>query len=322
MTLRLKRRFLIKSSMLAAIAAMTTAVMTEQAAAQWKPTRSIRVVVPFGAGGTSDVITRAVVNQMEKQTGWQFVVENKVGAASALGMQEIMRAKPDGYTIGFSATSLVSLEPFFPGANSPYTAADFDYLATTGSIPFGLVVNKDAPYNDLKGMGEFSKTKPIRFLSTGRPLQHAMEQLKEQFGIQFVSSNTASANEAIPQIMGGHADATIDGGIFANFVKDGRVKMITILDTKRGVYAPNVPTLIEQGGKLPFSNYRMFIAPKNLPAEVKKALADALDKAINSDEVKAYHATIYNPVENLGPEGTLKDINSQIVIWKAHYAKK
>lgn len=317
----MQRRFIVKALMLAAVAASTTALTTE-AFAQWKPTRQIRVVVPFGAGGTSDVITRSVVSQMEKQTGWQFVVENKTGAASALGMQEIMRAKPDGYTIGFSATSLVSLEPFFPGANSPYTAEDFEYLATTGPIPFGLVVNKDAPYNDLKGMGEYSKTKPIRFMSTGRPLQHAMEQMKEQFGIQFITSNTASANEAIPQIMGGHADATIDGGIFANFVKDGRVKMITILDTKRGVYAPNVPTLIEQGGKLPFSNYRMFIAPKGLPADVKKALADALDKAITSDEVKAYHATIYNPVENMGPDGTLKDINAQVVIWKAHYAKK
>lgn len=318
----MQRRFIVKALMLAAVAASTTALTAVDAFAQWKPTRQIRVVVPFGAGGTSDVITRSVVSQMEKQTGWQFVVENKTGAASALGMQEIMRAKPDGYTIGFSATSLVSLEPFFPGANSPYTAEDFEYLATTGPIPFGLVVNKDAPYNDLKGMGEYSKTKPIRFMSTGRPLQHAMEQMKEQFGIQFITSNTASANEAIPQIMGGHADATIDGGIFANFVKDGRVKMITILDTKRGVYAPNVPTLIEQGGKLPFSNYRMFLAPKGLPADVKKALADALDKAITSDEVKAYHATIYNPVENMGPEGTLKDINAQVVIWKAHYAKK
>jgi tripartite-type tricarboxylate transporter receptor subunit TctC len=307
--------------MLAAVAA-TTAAMTEQASAQWKPTRPIRVVVPFGAGGTSDVITRTVVNAMEKQTGWQFVVENKTGAASALGMQEIMRAKPDGYTIGFSATSLVSLEPFFPGANSPYTAADFDYLATTGSIPFGVVVNKDVPYNDLKGMGEFSKTKPLRFLSTGRPLQLAMEQMGQQFGIQFVTSNSASAAEGIPLIMGGHADVTIDGGIYAGFVKDNRVKLITVLDTNRASFAPNVKTIIEQGGQIPFSNYRGFMAPKGLPADAKKALADALDKAINSDEVKAYHATIYNPVENLGPEGTLKDINSQIAIWKAHYAGK
>jgi tripartite-type tricarboxylate transporter receptor subunit TctC len=318
----MQRRFIVKALMFAALAASTAVICVDEASAQWKPTRPIRVVVPFGAGGTSDVITRSVVTQMEKQTGWQFTVENKVGAASALGMQEVMRAKPDGYTIGFSATSLVSLEPFFPGANSPYTAEDFEYLATTGSIPFGLVVNKDAPFNDLKGMGEYSKTKPIRFLSTGRPLQHAMEQLKEQFGIEFISSNTSSANESIPQIMGGHADATLDGGIFANFVKDGRVKMITILDTKRGTYAPDVKTIIEQGGQLPFSNYRMFIGPKGLPADVKKALADALDKAITSDEVKAYHATIYNPVENMGPEGTLKDINSQVVKWKAHYAKK
>jgi tripartite-type tricarboxylate transporter receptor subunit TctC len=301
----MQRRFIVKTLMLAAIAASTGALAAGEAFAQWKPTRQIRVVVPFGAGGTSDVITRTVVNQMEKQTGWSVVVENKTGAASAIGMQEIMRAKPDGYTIGFSATSLVALEPFFPGANAPYTAADFEYLATTGPIPFGLVANKDAPFNDLKSMGEYSKTKQLRFLSSGRPLQLAMEQMGKQFGINHVSSNTPSANESIPQIMGGHADLTLDGGIFANFVKDGRVKLIAMLSNKRATFAPDIKTLTEQGGELPFLNYRVFIAPKGLPADVK-----------------TYHDTLYNPIENLKPEGTLKDVNEQVTKWKAYYAKK
>jgi tripartite-type tricarboxylate transporter receptor subunit TctC len=317
-----RRHFLVRAVVTAALATVTTAIAVHEAQAQWKPTRAIRVVVPYGAGGTSDIITRTVINQMEKQTGWSFVVENKVGAASALGMQEIMRAKPDGYTIGFSATSLVSLEPFFPGANSPYTADDFEYLATTGSIPFGLVANKDAPFNDLKSMGEYSKTKQLRFLSTGRPIQHAMEQMAADFGINFVSANTASANEALPQIMGGHADLTIDGGIFANFVKDGRVKLITVLSDTRGPYAPDIKTIVEQGGKIPFSNYRVFIAPKGFPADAKAALVAALDKAINSPEVVEYHAKLYNPVKNLGPEGTAKDVAEQVARWKAYYANK
>lgn len=317
-----RRHFLIRATLTAALAAATTGIAVHEASAQWTPTRAIRVIVPFGAGGTSDVITRTVVNAMEKQTGWKFVVENKTGAAGAIGMQEIMRAKPDGYTIGFSATSLVSLEPFFPGANAPFTADDFDYLATTGSIPFGLIVGKDAPYNDLKGMGEFSKTKPLRFLSTGRPLQLAMEEMGKQFGINFVTSNIASAAEAIPLIMGGHADATIDGGVYAGFIKDGRAKLITIVGNSRQPFAPDVRTIIEQGGQLPFLNYRVFIAPKGLPADARAALAGALDKAMGSDEVKAYHATIYNPVENLGPEGTLKDVNEQVAKWKAYYAGK
>ncbi len=104
-----------------------------------------------------------------------------------------------------------------------------------------------------------------------------------------------------PQIMGGHADLTIDGGIFANFVKDGRVKLITVLSDTRGPYAPDVKTIVEQGGKIPFSNYRVFIAPKGFPADAKAALVAALDKAINSPEVIEYHAKLYNPVKNLGP---------------------
>jgi tripartite-type tricarboxylate transporter receptor subunit TctC len=315
------RRFLGRLVSCAALAAAIFSIPHE-ASAQWKPTRAIRIVVPFGAGGTGDVIARTVASQMEKQTGWQFVVENKVGAASAIGMQEIMRARPDGYTIGYSATSLVALEPFFPGANSPYTFEDFEYLATTGPIPFGLVVNKDLPFDDLKGMAEYSKAKPIRFLSVGRPVQLAMEQMSETFGISFVVSNSPSVAEGLPQIMGGHADATIDGGFFVSFVKDGRVKLITVLDSERPAYAPQIRTLEEQGGKIPFLNYRVFVAPKGVPADVKAALASALNKAILTPEVKVHHDNIYNPVRDIGPDESMKDVVSQAAKWKAYYAGK
>ena len=79
---------------------------------------------------------------------------------------------------------------------------------------------------------------------------------------------------------GGHADLTIDGGIFAGFVKDGRVKLITVLDTKRGTYAPDVPTIIEQGGELPFSNYRVFLGPKNMQADARKAIVPAISALV------------------------------------------
>lgn len=317
----MQRRFVVKLLTLAALAATTFAIAGE-AVAQWKPTRAVRIVVPYGAGGTGDVIARTIASQMEKQTGWQVVVENKTGGAGAVGMQEIMRARPDGYTIGYSATSVVALDPFFPGANTPFTYQDYDYLATTGPIPFGMVVNKDLPFDDLKGMAEYSKTKTLRFLSAGRPVQLAMDQMGETFGIKFVTSNTPSVAEAIPQIMGGHADLTIDGGFFVAFVKDGRVKMITILDTERPAYAPNVRTLEEQGGKIPFMNYRVFITPKGVPADARAALAEALDKAINTPEVKAHHDTIFNPVRNLGPEGSQKDVVTQAEKWKAYFADK
>ncbi len=116
---------------------------------------------------------------------------------------------------------------------------------------------------------------------------------------------------------------TIDGGIFANFVKDGRVKMITILDTKRGVYAPNVQTSSSRAASCPVLQLphvhrsRRTCRPMSRRRWPTRSTRPSTRRGegLPRDE-------LYNPVENLGPEGTLKDINSQTVIWKEHYAKK
>ena len=101
-----------------------------------------------------------------------------------------------------------------------------------------------------------------------------------------------------------------------------RVKLITVLDSERPAYSPQTRTIEEQGGKIPFLNYRVFVAPKGVPADIKAALAAALNKAILTPEVKVHHDTIFNPVRDIGPEGSTKDVISQAEKWKAYYADK
>jgi tripartite-type tricarboxylate transporter receptor subunit TctC len=312
-----------KLATILSMAALLLAVAgSEIAHAQWKPERPIRVVVPFGAGGTTDVMVRVLLKKIEEKTGWTMIVDNKVGASGAIGSTEVKNAKPDGYIIGVSATLLYALDPFVPGVNLGYKPEDFDYLGTMGLIEFGVVVPKDAPFNDLKEMADYSKKKKIRFVSQGRPLELSMELMAKQFGIEYVTATTSGSAESLQLVAGGHADLAMDGGLHVSFIKDGKLKPIAVLAEHRPSYAPNTKTIIEQGAPLPMRNYVLFIAPLNLPPNVKAALAKAIEDGMQTPEMKEHMDKIFMGVSNLGPDKAKADVLEQAATWKTYFANK
>lgn len=311
-----------KSILVAAALLAATAGFSGAYAQQWKPERPIKVVVPFGAGGTTDVMVRIMLRKIEEKTGWTMIVDNKVGSGGALGSLEVKNAKPDGLTIGISATLLYSMDPYVPGVNVGYKPEDFDYLGTLALIEFGVVAPKDAPFNNLKEMAEYSKKKKIRFASQGRSLELGMEQMAKHFGIEYVTATTSGSSESLTLVAGGHADLAIDGGLHTSFIKDGKVKQITIWSDRRGDYAPDVPTIIEQGAPLPVRNYVLIFAPKGLPANIKETLAKALDDGLMSPEMQSHMKSIYMHPLNLGPEKSTADVLDQAKTWSAYFAGK
>jgi len=297
-----------------------TLTVAQPAAAEWQPERPIRVVIPYGAGGGIDVLGRLLLNEVEEQTGWTLVVENKTGGGGALGSLEVKNADPDGYTIGLSATAIFALDPNVPGVDVGYTPADFDFLGSIGLIEFALVAGKDAPFNNLAELAAYSKEKPVRFTATGRPLELSMELMADDFDIEYVSSPTSGSAESLQLVLGNHADVTISGGLHIPYVQSGDMKVITLLAENRHGYAPQALTLPEQGGKLPMQNYYIFNAPHGLPDDVKATLAEAIDNALNSQAVRDYLASVYMTPHNLGPDGTTANVLSESEVWKAHYA--
>lgn len=310
------------TTILSAAAMLFAVAGIDRADAQWKPDRPIRVVVPFGAGGTTDVMVRVLLKKIEEKTGWTMIVDNKVGASGTIGSMEVKNAKPDGHVIGVSATLLYALDPFVPGVNVGYKPEDFDYLGTMGLIEFGVVVPKDAPFNDLKEMAEFSKKKKIRFVSQGRPLELSMELIGKQFGIEYVTATTSGSAESLQLVAGGHADVAMDGGLHVSFIKDGKVKPVTILAERRPSYAPDTQTIVEQGAPLPMRNYVLFFAPLNIPPNVKAALAKAIDDGMQTPEMKDHMDKIFMGVSNLGPDKARADVLEQANHWKAYFASK
>lgn len=302
---------------LAALLAVSSFGGLDKVHADWKPTKPVRVVIGFGAGGTTDVLGRLVAKKIEDIKGWKVIVENKTGAAGALAVADIKTTTPDGYIVGLVSTGLFSLTPYL-APNSPYQAEDLDYLGTIGTIEFALVVDKDAPFDDLAGMAAFSKKNgPITFSSTAKLGELTMQRLGEHFGFKIVSSQTSGSSQSLLLVLGGHAQATISGGVHVPYIESSKAKIIASLSDMRADYAPNVKTLQEQGaGDVTLSEYFLFFSPKGMPADVKAAWAAAIDEAVNTPEVKEHVAKLFSRRINLGADGARTDVMRQAKTWR------
>jgi tripartite-type tricarboxylate transporter receptor subunit TctC len=283
--------------------------------AQWKPAKPVRLVITFGAGGTMDGLGRLIAKKIKEQKDWNIVVENKGGASGLLGLLDVKGSAADGYTVGMSSTGQFALDPHLV-KDARAKAGDFDYLGTAGVIEYALVVGKDAPFNDLKSMAEWSrKNQPVRFSVTGKALELIMERLSQQFDFKYVASPTSGSAQSFQLVLGGHADVTLSGGLHVPYVQSGEVKAIGVTGEKQADYAPNAKTIKQQGSDFSATNYFLFFVPKGMPAEIKDTLAKVIDDAVQSEEVVAMMKRQYNPHVNLGQKGAVNAIVEEEKMW-------
>jgi tripartite-type tricarboxylate transporter receptor subunit TctC len=243
-------------------------------------------VVGFAPGGGTDITARTLASYLEKELGGSVLVVNKPGASGAIGLSYVARAKPDGYTLGM--TNMPGLLTLPIERNPGFTAQDFTYLATLVRDPSAFSVSIDAPYKTLKELIAAAKDKPgaISYGSTGVGTDdHLAMVLFEQ--ITHVDLNHVPFNGAGPlrnAVMGGHAAI---GGMNLGEAMPYNGKTLRILgqaSEKRSDLAPDVPTFKEQGVDLVFASERGVVAPKRLPPEVEKKLAEALDRVAMNPE--------------------------------------
>ncbi|NYZ14539.1 tripartite tricarboxylate transporter substrate binding protein [Azospirillum sp. RWY-5-1] len=311
----LDRRGLLISAAHAAVLAGLPAARAAEGQA-WEPKKPIRVVIGYGAGGSTDAIGRLTLRKVEEQRGWKFIVENKSGAQGALAAIDVKNAPADGYTIGLLSTGNFALDPFLV-KTAQYMPEDIDYIGTIAKIEYALVAAKDAPYNNLVELAAHTKKNgPVSFSSTGKILDLAMERVSEKLGIAFVSAPTSGSAQSVQLVLGGHANVTISGGVHVPYIQDGRLKVLASMTNGRADYAPGVATSLEQGGGYAIKNYFLFVAPKNMPADVKATLADAIDAAVKSPEIGDYAAKTFNTRINLGAKGSADDVMAQSREWR------
>ena len=264
----------------------------QPAAAEDFPTRPVTIIVASTAGGGTDILSRIVGEQLSKQLGQPFVVQNIAGAGSLTGTEVAAKAAPDGYTLqtGLNASMAVNPSLF---AHLPYDPVnDFVPVGMLAEFPFAIVVSNNFPAHSIKELIALAKAKPgeINYASAGNGTgQHlSMELFKLVTGTNFTHVPYRGAAPAYTDVMSGQVPVFIDNLASAlGQIKGGTVRALAVTGKERSPLLPDVPT-VEEAGVLGFVYYTWFglWAPKNTPQPIVDKLHTEIQKALADPTVK------------------------------------
>jgi tripartite-type tricarboxylate transporter receptor subunit TctC len=259
--------------------------------AQAYPSRPIKVIVAFAAGGATDVLARSLSQQLANLTGATVIVENKPGASGAIAMEFVARAPADGYTLLWGSDSVV-VQPLLRKNFPVDPMKDLTPLARLGTAPMVISVNKKVAARDLKELVALAKATPggLKYGSGGNgSTQHLTgEELKIRAGIDMIHVPYKGTGPAVQDTLGGHIDVVFTGvGEVVPHVTSGDLRALAVMSEARIPALANVPTMAEAG-------YPGFIAgswmgmlgPANLPREVATWLSDKIVAAAQLDEFR------------------------------------
>jgi tripartite-type tricarboxylate transporter receptor subunit TctC len=252
------------------------------------PSRSVEILVPASAGGGTDVLTRAFAEAAKKHLPQLMVVNNKPGASGAIGMGEMINAKPDGYKLCMVIVEITILPHLGLSKN---TWEDFQPIARLNADPAAITVRADAPWNTIEEFLAASKTSPgaMKMGNSGNGsiwhLAHAA--LEDKAGVKFNPIPFQGAAPAVVALLGGHIDAvSVSPGEVSAHVAGGKLKVLAIMSDQRLRGFEKVPTLKERNIDLSIGAWRGLAAPKGTPPEVLAILKAATRKAAEEPSFK------------------------------------
>jgi tripartite-type tricarboxylate transporter receptor subunit TctC len=286
-------------------AGLAAAVSGGLHAADW-PEHSITMVVPFPPGGVADTVGRPVADAMSRDLGQPVVIENKAGAGGAIGMGVVAKAKPDGYTILMSLSSLTVL----PEADkvlhraSQYQIADLKPIARITADPTVLAVRTDAPWKTYEEFVADAKAHPgkLNFGSSGNygTMHMPMEMLSHAAGIKLTHVPYTGAGPAIVGLLGGQVDVLATGpASIVQHVKGGKVRVLAHWGNARLTTLPDVKSLKELGTDVEYAQWSGIFVPAATPEPVVQRLRAAARAAANDPRLKEILLTAGSPVQYL-----------------------
>ena len=270
------------------------------------PDRPITLIANYSAGGGADMSARALAKKAEKALGQPIAVINKAGASGSIGVGALAASRPDGYTIGVTSYSPLTMIPHMNQV--PYNPLkDFEYILGYGRYMYGPVVRSDSPFKTLKDLVQFAKANPgkIKFSHIGlaAPNHFGMMHLAKAEGIKWEAVVFKETPAAVSACLGGHVDIVSQNpGDVLPYIKAGRLRLLASFCDIRWKWVPDVPTARELGYKFDVSSWLAMGTPKGVPKPILDKLRDAFKKAMDDPEFLDVMDKIYIPAAYRSPE--------------------
>jgi len=290
-----------RSTAILSIVIAATLMVANARAAEY-PVRPIKLVVPYAAGGPTDVLGRLVADFLGRDLKQTVIVENKAGAQGAIGAEAVARAEPDGYTLFVSAASIIVLNPMLYKKLSYDPVKDFRMLALVTDLPVVMEVHPSVPAKTVAEFVAYAKQNPgkLNFGSagTGGTIHLAGEMFKQIAGVDMVHVPYKGAGPALTDLLSGNIQVMFDTLSTAlPPIKSGLLRPLGVSSAQRSPDLPDVPSIAESG----YPDYVVSVwygiaAPARLPEDVAQKISASLDRALNDDVFRASLEKIGFPV--------------------------
>lgn len=263
------------------------------AQAQSYPDRPIKLVVPFAAGGATDVLGRLLAAGLSQKLGQAVVVENKPGASTAIGATQVAKAAPDGYTLLLGSSTTLTLNPTIRQNLNYDPAKSFTPLGMIADLSLVLLVNAEIPVTSLKDLVTQTKAQPDKFyygsFGTGSSVHFGGEMLKSATGAHMVHVPFNGSAQSLTALAGGQVQVAVDSVVASlPLIKGHKIKPVAVLSAQRQPALPQVPTVAESGYPgFQMGSWFALLAPAGLAAPVQEKLEKALAEVATAPAIKS-----------------------------------
>jgi tripartite-type tricarboxylate transporter receptor subunit TctC len=274
------------------IAICMALLVSGAAFAQQYPNKPVKILIPFGAGGVTDIAGRLIAQKLSERLGQQFYIENQPGAGGNLGMGNVARSPADGYTILLASSSIV-VNPSLYNKITYDIEKDFQPVTKAGGTPNSWVVNANFPVKTMKELIDLIKREPGKHTvgspGTGTTPSLSIEMLKSALSLDFVTVPFPGGGPMTQSLIGGHTPVVCSAlGNYVNLIKEGKLRALAVTAKKRSAALPDIPTLEEFGikGQEAETMTGVFV-PAGTPKPIVDLLQREFSAVVNDPDIKA-----------------------------------
>jgi tripartite-type tricarboxylate transporter receptor subunit TctC len=301
--------------------ALSVCALALPASAADYPDHAIKMIVPFAAGGGTDVLARIIAQNLNSKLDQPVVVENQPGASGGIGTRAVMKAPPDGYTLLMASTGALMAVSGSADADGPFDVNKvLSPIAVAAAPPYLLVVSPALPVNSTADLILYAKQKPegLTFGSSGVGAASHLSGLlfASATGIKMLHIPYKGTGPAVTDLLGGRIDMMFaPGPVVQQFVQSGQLKALGVTDTQRSKFYPDVPTVADGVPGYESVGWFGLLAPPNTPPAIIRQLNEVIVAAMQTQEFRDHLATLGAEPKPQTPEEFGRYINADVAKW-------